>query len=235
MNFRDPGLILVKSFRGKTKSYFQVSSVSESEVDLKDIEHGSFFKFSRKQLEKYVIDGVLSISHKDDIPESFFITPVTKKSKASRTQKEEDYSSEMERRYQYVKAVIDSNIPAYTEKWLKPWLNQQAELLHDSKPPNWRTLARWMHNFVESGWKKSSLMPAHIKKGNRSRKVKSEVTYILNSVVRDHVKQYTRVNYTKAHREFLERVKKENQKRAKEGLEPLKPSCYQTTLFRFHN
>ncbi len=231
MNFREPELILVKHFRGKAKSYFQVSSVSKSEIELKDIEHCSYFTFPREQLEKHITDGVLVTLNKSEVPESLFVHPIIKKRKRNQSSKEE----EMERRYKYVKAALDSPIPAYTAKWLGAWLLEKAELFDDPNPPSWRTLVRWINDFVESGWKKQALIPAYAQQGNRTVKIEIEVSRILDKVVREYSKTFSRVNFRQAHNDFLSRIELENQKREAEGLEPLKPSSYNTTVSRFCN
>jgi hypothetical protein len=178
MNFNDPELILVKRFRGQAKSYFQISAVSESAVELNDIVHGSFFTFPRKQLEKYINDGVLITSQKNEVPDALLITPLT--AKKTKPRQSSNDAKEMKRRYKYVKAALDSSIPAYTEKWLEPWLPEKAKLFDDPTPPNWRTLARWIHTFVESGWNKKALVPAHSKKGCRTTKIDTEIANIVD-------------------------------------------------------
>lgn len=142
-------------------------------------------------------------------------------------------TDEVERRYFYVRAVLDSKVPAYTKKWLEPWLQEQSTLFNDDNPPSYKTLGRWIIAFVESGWKKSALMPNHGEKGNRKLKMDSELDKILNTVIQEHSANSARINFTKAHQDFIERVEGVNLKRAENHQPPLKPSSYQTTLKRF--
>lgn len=235
VNFRDPNLVLIKNFRGNKKSYFQVSSLNQTEVSLRDIEQGGNFTFSRKQIESHITNGLLVVSSRSEIPESLFVNPVRKKSKPKSSPRQAENELEMERRYRYVKAVLDSQVPRYTAKWLGPWLKEKCVEFKDDNPPHWRTFARWIQLYVESGWKKNSLMPEHSKKGNRTIKRDKEIVGLLDQVVRDHCKTYLTINYTKAHKDFLERVEKLNQKRANEGLALLSPSSYRTTVNRFQN
>jgi hypothetical protein len=235
VNFRDPALVLFKSFRGGRKSYYQVSSLSADEITIKDVEHGGSFTFPRKQLESHINTGLLSVSTVSEIPSSLLLNPVRKKDKPKRSVKITENETEMERRYSYVRAVLDSGIPAYTKKWLEPWLQDQSTFFNDDKPPSYKTLGRWVTAFVESGWKKNALIPNHLAKGNRNSKSKldSKLNEILDAVIREHSTNRIRINYTKAHQEFIERVEEVNQERLTLHQPPLKPSSYQTTLNRF--
>ncbi|EOB1205647.1 hypothetical protein [Photobacterium damselae] len=234
MNFRDPDLILEKRFRGGKCSYYQVASISRDEIALKDIVQGGRFVFPHGQLESHIQNGVLKRMTKADVPSALFVDPVSKKTKAKQSARQEDDDREMERRYQYVRAVLDE-VPAYTQKRLEPWLVDAMERFNDPSPPCWRTLSRWVSVFIESGWTKSSLRPAHAKKGNRTLKVDPIIVKVLDELVREYRLASVRVNYTKAHEDFVARIKKINGQRSKDGLAPLKPSAYQTTVNRFQN
>lgn len=232
MNFRDPELVFEKRFRGGKCAYYQVSAISRDEVALKDIVQGGRFVFPRSQLEAHIQSGVLKRINKTDVPSSLFVDPVSKKTKVKQSVRQADDDREMERRYQYVRAVLDE-VPAYTQKRLEPWLSDALERFDDTSPPCWRTLAGWVRVFVESGWTKNSLRPAHSKKGNRTLKVDPIVAKVLDEVVKEYRLASVRVNYTKAHKDFIARIEKINGQRAKDGLVPLRPTAYRTTVSRF--
>ncbi|MGO2160980.1 MAG: hypothetical protein ACTH4J_11000 [Vibrio toranzoniae] len=233
MNFRDPDLILVKRYRGGKCSHYQVSAVSRTEITIKDIEHGGHFSFAKDQLESHIEKGLLSTISKDTLPETAFVNPVGKKAKPQKAKRELEYEKAMERRYAYVRGVLDSDVPAYTQKRLDPWLAEFSASIEDANPPSWRTLAEWVSVYVKSGWQKKALKPAHSLKGNRIHYINDEVEKLLLSVVRDHSLRQIRVNYTKAHNDFLGRVEILNQSRVSKGLKPVKASCYRTTVNRF--
>lgn len=233
MNFRDPELVLVKHFRGGKCSYYQVGSISQDEIALKDIVQGGQFVFPRRQLEAHIQSGVLKRITKADVPSSLFVDPVLKKEKAKKTARQAEDDREMERRYQYVRAVLDE-IPAYTQKRLDPWLADASKRFDDVSPPCWRTLSRWVSVFIESGWTKSALRPAHANKGNRALKTDPIVTKVLDELVKEYCLASVRVNFTKAHNDFVARIEKLNSKRAKDGLAPVKATSYRTTVNRFH-
>ncbi|WP_434356030.1 hypothetical protein NF212_12310 [Parasalinivibrio latis] len=235
MNFRDPELVLIKRFRGGKCSYYQVSSVDNNEVTIKDIEHGGHFSFPRTKIERHILNGILICSTADNVPDIVFVNPVRKREKPKSIRNEARYEAEMERRYSYVKAVLDSSVPAYTEKRLAPWIKDFSISIDDNHPPSWRTLANWVSLFVKSGWKKQSLKPAHASKGNRAPKTDKEVSQLLDQVVREHLRKNLQINYTKAHNDFLLRVEALNQARTDKGLKPLKPSGYKTTVRRLKN
>lgn len=233
MNFRDPELILVKRYRGGKCSHYQVSDVSRTEITIKDIEHGGHFSFAKDQLESHIEKGLLSTISKDILPETAFVNPVGKKAKPQKVKRELEYEKAMERRYAYVRGVLDSDVPAYTQKRLDPWLAEFSANIEDANPPSWRTLAEWVSVYVKSGWQKKALKPSHALKGNRIHYINDEVEKLLLRVVRDHSLRQIRVNYTKAHNDFLERVEMLNQSRVNKGLKPVKASCYRTTVNRF--
>lgn len=233
MNFRDPNLILVKRYRGCKCSHYQVSAVTRSEITIKDIEHGGHFSFATRQLESHIQKGLFVAVTKDVLPETVFVNPVNKKAKSQKASRELEYETAMERRYAYVRGVLDSDVSAYTQKRLVPWLATFSETIGDANPPSWRTLAEWVSVYVKSGWQKKALKPAHARKGNRTQCLDDEVERLLLKVVREHSLKKIRVNYTQAHDDFLERVKKLNKQRSKQGLEFLKASSYRTTVNRF--
>ena len=128
---------------------------------------------------------------------------------------------------------VRSDVPAYTEKRLVPWLAEFSASIEDASPPSWRTLTEWVSVYVKSGWKKKALKPAHARKGNRTQCLENEVEKLLFRVVREHSLKQIRVNYTQAHNDFLKRVETLNQSRIKQGLKPVKASSYRTTVNRF--
>ena len=233
MNFRDPNLILVKRYRGGKCSHYQVSGVTRSEITIKDIEHGGHFSFAKDQLESHIQKGLLAAITKDALPETVFVNPVSKKVQSQKTNRELEYEKVIERRYAYVRGVLDSDVPAYTQKRLDPWLAAFSKSIGDANPPSWRTLAEWVSVYVRSGWQKKALKPAHALKGNRSHYIDDEVEKLLRRVVREYSLRQIRVNYTQAHNDFLKLVEKLNQSRVKQGLKPVKASSYRTTVNRF--
>lgn len=232
MNFRDRELILEKRFRGGKCSYYQVASISRDEIALKDIVQGGLFVFLRRKLEAHIQHGVLKPITKADVPSALFVEPVSKKTKAKQSARQADDEREMERRYQYVRAVLDE-VPAYTQKRLEPWLIDATQRFGDPSPPCWRTVSRWVSVFIESGWAKSSLRPAHSNKGNRDAKIDPIVIEVLEEVIKEHRLASVRINYTKAHKDFVSRIEKINAQRVKDGFTPLKPTSYRTTVNRF--
>lgn len=230
MNFRDPELILVKRFRGGKKSYFQVNSFDTGWVSLQDIEHGECFSFKRAQLESHINSGLLIVTAKNNVPGTLFIYPVKKKTKSIAVEKKAVNEMEVERRYFYVRKVLDSDLPALSANRLTPWISKVAIEIEDMSPPSYKTLLRWLKAFNESGWKKASLRPRHHNKGNHSNRLTPEVDQLLSQIVVEHARSSTRVNIGKVHRNFIERMQLLNDNRRDEGLPALTPSSYETTI-----
>lgn len=232
MNFRDSDLVLTKHFRGGKKSYFQVNSFDTEWVSLQDIEHGECFSFKRTQLESHISSGLLTATVKNNIPDALFINAVKKKTKPVASGKKAEIEAEVDRRYFYVRKVLDSDLPALSAPRLTPWISEAAEEIKDMFPPSYKTLIRWLKAFNESGWKKASLLPRHHSKGNHSNRLAPEVDQLLTEVVTKHARFSARVNIGKAHRDFIERMQLLNYHRRDEGLPMLTPSSYETTLQR---
>ncbi|MEZ8503722.1 hypothetical protein AB6D08_20650 [Vibrio splendidus] len=233
MNFRDPELVLTKRFRSGKKSYFQVNSFDAEWVSLQDIEHGECFSFKRAQLESHINNGLLIITAKNSVPDVLFINAVKKKTKPIAVGKKAANEMEVERRYCYVRKVLDSDLPALSANRLTPWISKVAAEIEDASPPSYKTLLRWLKAFNESGWKKASLLPRHHNKGNHSNRLTPEVDQLLSQVIVEHASSSVRINICKAHRDFIERMERLNEHRRNEGLPTLTPSSYETTLQRF--
>ncbi|MEJ6474845.1 hypothetical protein [Pseudoalteromonas piscicida] len=118
----------------------------------------------------------------------------------------------MERRYKYVQGAIEQSVPAYTEKWLTPYIAHKATEIYDSSPPSWCTLAYWNKTFVESGWDKHGLMPKHKAKGNRTKQLPQEVHDLIDEVINEYLRTHTVVRYQKVYDQFLERLDTLNKK-----------------------
>lgn len=233
MNFRDPELVLVKKYRGNERSYFQVYYANQDEVSLQDIVHGSRYIFQRKVIESHIKQGILKITAKNEIPSAIFVALGKKKSKPVSDGRKAELEEVVELRYQYVRAVMASDLPSLSENRLIPWIEEKAVELGDNVPPCPKTLYRWVKAFNESGWKRSALIPGHSRKGNKTVKLNAEVDRMLKEVIAEHCKASARVNVSRAHRDYVNRIEALNQERESQGLPLLKAGSYQATLKRF--
>ena len=155
--------------------------------------------------------------------------PLEQEAKLDRTA---EYSFEIERRYTYVKGVLDESFPAYTQKRLETWLIEKGKSINDPNPPTWRTVNRWLAKFLASGNDRESLMPATHKCGNRTCKLDEAISELLDRVLQQHIRDNTHLKYQNAHNEYLKELKVLNQKRVAEGLKPLIASSYVATVKR---
>ena len=222
MNFRDPKLIFVKQFRGKITSYFQVTGLSKFEIVLGDIESKGRFTLEKQQIENYIKSGKLKISSFDDLPAGIIINSKLQRDTIHRDKAKGASSAEMERRYKYVIGTIEEGIPAYTAKWLSPFIIQFGKKISDNSPPGWRTLATWHKRYVEAGWVKSALLPK-TRRGNRNSRFSPIVQTLMNTVVGEYMVMQRHGRCAVAYREFLSRLDAINQKRKIDGLADLSP------------
>lgn len=236
MGLQNPDLILVKRLSEHSCSYFAVESVAGTDVVLTDIESGGRFNFEKPKLEQLVSNGQIRTIALRELPTKLTFNPLSnvKKPKAE-TAEDVAVNQEMQRRYKYVKGAIEQSVPAYTEKWLTPYISQKATEINDSSPPSWRTLAYWNKTFVESGWDKHALMPRHKAKGNRTKQLPQEVHDLINDVINEYLRTHTVVRYQKVYDQFLEQLDTHNAERRKVGLVELKPCSYRWIVNRLQN
>ncbi|MCG7551657.1 hypothetical protein [Pseudoalteromonas sp. Of7M-16] len=236
MDLQDPDLILVKRLSEHSCSYFAVESVAGTDVVLTDIESGGRFNFEKPGLEQLVSNGQLRTIARRELPTKLTFKPLSnvKKLKAETA---EDVASkkEMQRRYKYVQGAIEQSVPAYTEKWLTPFITQKSVEINDNSPPSWRTLAHWNKAFVESGWDKNALMPRHKAKGNRTKQLPQEVHDLIDDVINEYLRTHTVVRYQKVYDLFLEQLEKLNAERRGEGFIELKPCSYRWMVNRLQS
>ncbi|AXQ97488.1 hypothetical protein D0N37_06730 [Pseudoalteromonas piscicida] len=236
MDLQNPDLILVKRLSEHSCIYFAVESIAGTYVVLTDIESGGRFNFEKPKLEQLVSKGQLRTIARRELPTKLTFKPMSnvKKPKAETV---EDLASkkEMERRYKYVQGAIEQSVPAYTEKWLAPFIAQKAVEINDSSPPAWRTLAHWNKAFVESSWDKQALMPRHKAKGNRTKQLPQEVHDLIDDVINEYLRTHTVVRYQKVYDQFLEQLDTLNAERRKADLVELKPCSYRWIVNRLQN
>ncbi|WP_287242845.1 hypothetical protein [Pseudoalteromonas sp.] len=236
MDLQNPDLILVKRLSELSCSYFAVESIVGTDVVLTDIESGGRFNFAKPRLEQLVSNGQLRAIARCELPTKVTFKPLSnvKKPKAEAA---EDVTSkkEMQRRYKYVQGAIEQSVPAYTEKWLTPFITQKATEINDSSPPSWRTLAHWNKTFVESGWDKNALTPRHKAKGNHTKQLPQEIHDLIDDVINEYFRTHTVVRYQKVYDQFLERLDTLNAERRESDLVELKPCSYRWIVNRLQN
>ncbi|RZG16801.1 hypothetical protein EXT47_05600 [Pseudoalteromonas sp. CO342X] len=236
MDLQNPDLILVKRLSEHSCSYFAVESIAGSDVVLTDIESGGRFNFAKPKLEQLVSNGQLRTIARRELPTKLTFKPISnvKKPKAE-TAENVASKKEMQRRYKYVQGATEQSVPAYTEKWLTPFIAQKAVEINDSSPPSWRTLAHWNKTSVESGWDKHALMPKHKAKGNRTKQLPQEVHDLIDEVINEYLRTHTVVRYQKVYDQFLEQLEKLNAERREADLSELKPCSYRWIVNRLQN
>lgn len=233
MNFRDPELVLVKSYRGDKKSFFQVSELSGHELTLRDVDSGGRFSFLKKDVENFLRNGKLKAMSVNELSLCNLDKLISRRKAIPKKSDDNSACKQMERRYQYVKGVIDARLPAYTEKWLEPYIEKRASEILDDHPPCWRALARWMKLYIESGWQKKSLLSRHEFCGNKLPKLHSEVVLLLDSIVREYTSKHKIFKYKQAYNDFLERLEHLNKEREVDGLNRLQACSYNSLRRRF--
>lgn len=85
----------------------------------------------------------------------------------------DDESSATMRQLRYAEAAFAELIHPNSLKYLKAWIPNYAELIHDSKPPSARSVSDWVRKFLQHG--KSAFMAPKRKCGNHSLQFSPEI------------------------------------------------------------
>ncbi len=92
------------------------------------------------------------------------------------------------RRLSYIQFIEKRNTSGWTEKNLKPLLQEAGKSL-DGPVPSWRTLAGWHSSYKKSGRTIEALVPKHTKKGNRRKKVVDDAVYFWKAIKEKYLRR----------------------------------------------
>ncbi len=138
------------------------------------------------------------------------------------TQITEELRCEAKRKYRYVEAVLKSHLPTRTQSSLQPVIEQIAQEINDSNPPNWLTLYRWLKTYDSSGGDIRSLVPRYKARGDYRPKLRREVIQIIDRAIKDVYLTPNRPDIADVYDEVLRRITHENQLRTAMGKKSLK-------------
>ena len=89
---------------------------------------------------------------------------------------------EVVRRFKYVTKLRQS-VKTWTDKSLTSRIPAIARELNDSKPPSWRTLARWNRSFSTNGQTVKALFTDYIKQGNHTQRLPEDVEQYIKDAI----------------------------------------------------
>ncbi|BDM63446.1 hypothetical protein NFHSH190041_08980 [Shewanella sp. NFH-SH190041] len=233
MNFQDPDLVLVKIMVGEKKAFFQVIGHGHEDIALQDIDNKSIFSFTKKDVEILLEKGKLKVMTRNELPQCLVGVSLDKHKIIAKKSTTTQAFEQLERRYSYVKGVIDERIPAFTAKQLEPYIEKRSLEIMDDRPPNWRTLTRWIKLYLENGCEKKSLLPRHAFSGNYNSKINLKVGELLDSILNEYLDKQSPMNYNSAYNDFLERLECLNNNREEHGLGRLQACSYNSLRKRF--
>ena len=160
-----------KLFQGKEEEkLYRIESRSSEQLDLKDLLHqGEVIKKSISEIESYLAAGKIEFiikspdsSTEDSLSEDLAALP-------------KKQQLEVLRRYKYVTKLRLQSVKTWTEKSLSPLIAEIAKELQDSKPPSWRTVARWNEAYISNGQTTKALFTDYMKQGNHTQRLPEEV------------------------------------------------------------
>lgn len=149
-----------------------IRSVGISEVVLADVSTGSSLSVNKNELEElYSSNGARLLAESRDFGELKFTNLTEKEQK------------ETNRKYKYIKKLIECGITKITEKSAASFILEVAFELNE-KPPHWQSVRSWHKSFAESGNKMRGLYPRHRFKGDREPKINQQVLRIIKGAAK---------------------------------------------------
>ncbi|MFC3674029.1 Mu transposase C-terminal domain-containing protein [Ferrovibrio xuzhouensis] len=118
-----------------------------------------------------------------------------------------------DRRHRYVEAMRGHAIPK-TEARLKPLLATLAAEFGDTAPPSPRTVIRWLSRWEQAGGRDvRALVPRTHRRGNRTRRVDSDVLDLIEAVIDECYYRREKITTIAVHELVCGRLKAHNEKR----------------------
>ncbi|MFN4275042.1 MAG: Mu transposase C-terminal domain-containing protein [Ferrovibrio sp.] len=118
-----------------------------------------------------------------------------------------------DRRHRYIEALQALSVPK-TETLLRPVLAKLAAGFNDSQPPSPRSVIRWLSQWEQAGGRDiRALVPSIHKRGNRLRRVDSDVLDLIETVIDEHYYRQEKTTTIAVHELVCGRLKAHNDKR----------------------
>lgn len=144
-----------------------LKSLGNSELIFADIRNGSISRFSREEIEgKYQAGNLRFLAENRDMGDLKFF---------DLTEKEQ---LETNRKYAYVKHLIENSVSKVTAKSANTIISEVAKE-RDEKPPHWQSVRSWVGSFAEAGNKLTGLYPKHRFKGSSEPKIDRRLISII--------------------------------------------------------
>ena len=161
----------------QVEKLFRVENRDEKELDLKDLlQGGEVLKKSIEEIVSSLAEGrVEFVINSPDSPSEDALS----EDLASLPKKQRE---KVLRRFKYV-SRLRQEVKSWTEKSLTPLIHEIAKGLNDSKPPSWRTLARWNAAYSSNGQTVKALFSDYIKQGNHTSRLPEEVEEFIKQAI----------------------------------------------------
>ena len=195
----------------------RVESRDEEVLNLKNLlQGGETIKIEVDKIESCLAEGRVQfvINSPDSSTEDYLSDDLASLPKKQR--------EEVLRRFKYV-SKLRTSVKTWTEKSLTPLIPAIAKDLNDSKPPSWRTLARWNDAYSSNGQTIKALFTDQMKQGNRNNRFPEEVESYIKQAIETY-KTKERISVQEAWDNLDGFIKKANEERSEE--KKFKVPCY---------
>ncbi|WP_422136743.1 transposase [Endozoicomonas sp. ALD040] len=201
----------------QVEKLFRVENRNEKELALRDLlQSGEVLKKSIEEIETSLAAGRVEfvINSPESLEEDSLSEDLASLPKKQR--------EEVLRRFKYV-SKLRKSVDSWTEKSLSPLIPEIARELNDSKPPGWRTLARWNAAYSSNGQTVKALFTDYIKQGNHTSRLPEEVEDFIKQAIETY-KTKERISIQEAWDNLDGYITKANKQRSED--EKLKTPCY---------
>lgn len=154
-----------------------IRQVGKSEIVLANILNGAICRMERTALdETKEVGGIRFLAESRDFGDLKFFDLT------------EVEQLEVNRRYKYIKALLEKGINKITDKSSGAVIRATANVLGE-KPPHWQSVRSWYRNYIDAGEKLRGLYPKHRFKGRRETRLDSRVIDIIQKEAKSFFKQ----------------------------------------------
>ena len=180
---------------------YQVTSIIAGKVYLLDILTSAELIYDKKEIESLIFRDEAEFVHSEiklnklSAPDSADFSTIPKK-----------YKDIAKERWEYVNAVLISDMKGLTNKNLVNLIDEVATRLN-KKGPNWRTLKKWYNSYQQ--YDVMGLVPQFSGRGNRNSRARDKVDELIDQSLGE-LKRREKVSFVKAYEFFSDSLNKLN-------------------------
>lgn len=159
-----------------------VSWVSHDRINLKRSSDNDVVAMTLTEIIKLIEAGkayIKTVQHKDANRRA----RLEKKMRADLDALPQHTRSAFDRKYSYVKAIMDQLLVTKTRTFIDPIIEETSAKISDPQPPAFSTVCRWLSDYEAAEKDPRALVPSFDRRGNRERRLDDEVLEIIKDCI----------------------------------------------------